>query len=90
MLQDVEISGLGTVQLRIDPGDVLSVNGRFGLEFFPWDPLSISGHVGVALDMHSNGEAPLPNGIPGESRRVDLGNDVSTFSALLVSFYWGG
>ena len=77
----------GTLQLRFDPGDVFSINGRFGLEFFPWDPVSVSGHIGVAADMHADGESV---GVGSAEQPVSAGNDVSTFSALFVTFYWGG
>lgn len=87
--EEVNVNGNPT-ELRFDPGDVYSVNGRFGVEFFPWEPISISGHVGITADMHSEGEVVDLNGFPIAPREVDLGNDVYTFSALFVTFYWGG
>ena len=85
--EELELQQVGTVELVFDTGDVLSINGRFGVECFPWEPISVSGHVGVLAQMHYEGESGT---VTGEQRVLDSGNDVLTFSELFVTFYWGG
>jgi hypothetical protein len=78
------------VEQRFDPSDTIEIDGRFGVEAFPWEEVSVSGYVGVSGVIETDAEREGAGGVGGLVT-VDPGNDVSTFSsALIVTFYWGG